>query len=145
MDREEVGDLLTGAQVVGAEAVVALDDAKAQRLTPGVDGQDRRELHRGVAQDVEHRARAVVRREQRGDELHPRGGVGEEHVLLRREVAVERSRRDVDAVGDLVDARRVEALVGEELERRLDEGLTGGLLLALAEAGRHAAIVRETV
>jgi len=56
---------------------------------------------------------------------------------------MEGPRRDVDAVGDLVDARGVEALGGEELQCGLDERLARGLLLALSEAGRHAAIVAK--
>ena len=59
---------------------------------------------------------------------------GEGDVLLAGEVAEEGALGDVDGVDDLVDGRRLVALLREELEGGADQGVPGALLLALTQS-----------
>ena len=77
---------------------------------------------------------------QRGDQLRVEL-VLEDHVLLRREVAEERARRDLRGVGDLLDGRRVVALLGEQAQGvRLDR--RSGSSPSSALAVRAALVLR---
>ena len=49
-------------------------------------------------------------------------GEGEEDVVLRREVAVDRGRAVLDPVGDLADGDVLVALGDEELPGRIQDG-----------------------
>ena len=62
---------------------------------------------------------------------------GEEEVLLRREVRVDRAPGVAGLAGDLVDRRGVEPLLDEETVGRLDNPLAG-LLLLLGSGQAHS-------
>ena len=61
--------------------------------------------------------------------------VGEEQVLLRREVAEDGSLRHFRCSGDVRHRRRLVAALGEEREGGRDDQLARALLLALAQPG----------
>jgi hypothetical protein len=60
---------------------------------------------------------------------------GAKEVALVREVVVERPAGDLGASDDLLCADPGIAALGEQLERRLHEGIAGRLRLGLAAAG----------
>ena len=62
--------------------------------------------------------------------------VEEDHVLLGREVAEERARRDLGRVGDLLHGGRLVPLLREQPQRVLPDGRRGSCLLSLAQSGR---------
>src|SRR5437764_113126 len=70
----------------------------------------------------------------------PLGRVAEEDVLLGAEVAEERARRGPDLGGDLLDRRRVEALLLEQLHRHAREVEPQPRLLALTQRGHGSRI-----
>jgi len=81
--------------------------------------------------------RGLARRPGR-DELEDGGllvlVVAREHLLLGRVVAEEGAAGDVTGRRDLVDRRGIEALGGEQVQRRVLEGLARLGLLALAQS-----------
>src|SRR5205823_340055 len=124
-----------GVAVFEAPAVergAGLDQRRAAAEVAGVELRD--QLQQGF-DERDERSLARRPRAQVLDEL-PEIGIGgpEDQRLLRREVAEEGARGDVGSGGDLVDRRRLEALLLIQCERSfLDRGprLT---LLPLAES-----------
>src|SRR5262249_23585353 len=108
-------DLPADARLL-VEAAEVLDREPAQR----VEG-------RGAGVLVESLCELVLEREV----------VGEEDVLLRREVAEDGPFGDVGGSGDVRDGRCLVAALGEERETRRGDRVASALLLALAQPGRR--------
>ena len=140
IERQPFGDVLAQESV---EDVDVLQAAGAQRVTGG-DQVHPAPLGGRVGEEVVGEAvrRGLQRVEQRftvrtaGEEQLERGlslaVVGEEHVLLRREVTVERSGGNIHRVGDVVDGGGLDTALGEQFQRSVDERLPRLDLLALA-------------
>ncbi len=81
-------------------------------------GLDPPAVEHGTDDAAELFDRRVTGRLDRMDALEQRGPVLAEdrlqHLVLRREVVIEQSVRDTGLLGDVADARRVEALPGED-------------------------------
>ena len=123
-----------GQLVDVAEAVGAQRDRRRDQLDPR--GLDVRPGRRGLEQDVDRGAdgvehRLVVRtlRQTGSEALAARRLVGEEHILLAGEVPVERARRHVDGIGDVVDGGGLVAPRREQPDRRVGQRPTGRQLL----------------
>ena len=110
-----VADDLPADACLLVEAADVLDDERAQRVERGGVGRPRLERLREV--------------------LLEREVVGEEEVLLGREVAEDRALGDVGGGGDVRDRRRVVAPLGEEREGGRGDQLARAPLLALPQTG----------
>ena len=82
------------------------------------------------AHDRDRGRRLAQRRLERLDRLRR---LAEDDVLLRREVAEDGRARDVGRLGDLVDRRAAEAVLGEQAHRAVMDRVARRLLLALPQ------------
>ena len=86
-------------------------------------------------QSVRRRARLLAGLfDQRAHVVEERLGDLADDVMLGREVVEERLLRDVGPVADLVDRRRLEALLIEQVARSVEQPIADLLLPALAPA-----------
>jgi len=140
---ERIGDgvdqCLHLAKFAFAEPVVGVDDGLAQLQLLQSALERRREGWQPLRNDVD---RAEVRRgleHESGREGRELVGVGEQYFAFVGEVAVEGARGEPGTGGDLGDGHPVEAVVEEELQRRVLEPVP-----RVRFPTTHAAIVDDT-
>ena len=135
-----VGDEADQLHVLGVEQTAGLGHLVHQPL-PG-----RRVLAFGRGQTAEYLRDSVPVcgddrqfRGRFGEGGHDRRDVviGEQHRFLDPEVAVERARRDVGGLGDLIDGGLGVAPFGEQFQGGTADGRTGLDLLAFPQTHRY--------
>jgi hypothetical protein len=129
-DRLEAGHQVA---LVGGDRLVLGAQAMPQRLARFIRLQLRQQLGDPGAQRVERRLAWRPAAQPLGEGLRGLLEVGEQHVLLRREVGEERARCDVGGVGDVGHGRCLEPALGEQPEGGALDRAARLLLLALPE------------
>ena len=139
---EHVGVL----QVVGAQRDGAADQCQPAPVVVGIAGERLGQVVHGGAQRLEERLVVRATGEHRGEAAPTVGRIEEEHLLLRREVPVERARRDVHRVGDVLDGGALHATLAEQGQRCSEQHVARLQLLALpaTEVGLDDALLTHT-
>ena len=132
LDLPQVGDDPVGVELGGAEG-----GHLGERLHVVREGEDRR------ADGLDDRLVGWTGGERSPEPLQAGVVVGEEQVVLRREVPVERPQGDAGVLGDLLGRGGLDALGLEPGERRPSQGDAGALAADRLRVPGHAQKVSQ--